>query len=135
MYIPELTERLSKQIRKHAPDLGLALRPPEKVSKIFTDMKQKLRPGQCSCVVYGIPCEMCPKWYYGETTWTIDRVEDENKKNLRYIRKNNKKKQNTKHHFDFDNKKVMKQVRSKRTLKIHEANQFLLNEHLAVNFK
>ena len=41
----------------------------------------------------------------------------------------------TKHQFDFDNKKVMKKVRSKRTLKIHEVNQIILNEDRAVNFK
>lgn len=39
------------------------------------------------------------------------------------------------HQFDFDNKKVMKKVRSRRTLKIHEVNQIILNEKVAVNQK
>lgn len=71
--------------------MDLAPRPPEKISKLFTDMKEKLRPGQCSCVVYGIPCEDCEKLYYGETTWTVDdRVEDGHKKDLKKMVINNK---------------------------------------------
>lgn len=30
---------------------------------------------------------------------------------------------------------IMKKVRSKRTLKMHEVNQIIMNEHQAVNFK
>lgn len=40
-----------------------------------------------------------------------------------------------KHRFDFDAKKIMKKVRSKTKVKIHEADQIILHEHQAVNFK
>lgn len=40
-----------------------------------------------------------------------------------------------KHEFDFDKVKVLKKVRTKGLLKIHEANQILLHEEVVVNFK
>lgn len=94
-------------------------------------------------MVYGIPCLNCKKWYFGETTWTLDdRIEEGHKKDLRYIPKNAKRRTalvkhvlEEKHQFDFDNKKVMKKVRSRRTLKIHEVNQIILHEQVAVNQK
>lgn len=55
-YVPGLSEILKKQITKFAPNVTIASRPPEKVGKLFTDMKQKLRTGQCPGVVYDIPC-------------------------------------------------------------------------------
>lgn len=68
-YVPNLTEVVSKQIRKYAPDLRIAPRPPSKVLSVFSDMKQKLKIGQCSCrVVYNIPCKDCRRSYVGETT-------------------------------------------------------------------
>lgn len=132
-FIPERSEQLSKQIKKRALDLGLARRPPEKVAKLFTDRKPKLRTGQCSCVVYGIPCKGCRKWYYGETTWIVDDRSEGHHDDARNIAKNPIKTalvrhmHETGHHFNFDNKKIMKKVRSKRTLKIHEANQIILH--------
>lgn len=96
-YIPQLTEQLSKQIKKFVPDLGIAPRPPEKVFRLFTDLKQKqqkLTPGQCSCVVYGIPCLNCNKWYYGETIWTLDgRIDEGHKKTFDTFRKTRKNEQ------------------------------------------
>lgn len=142
-YIPGLSEQLSKQLRRHSPELVIAPRPPAKVSQLFSDMKQKLRPGQCSCVVYGIPCSNCKKWYLGETSWSLDnRCKLGHCKDLKYGKKTSKNKTallhhtlETKHNFNFDGKKVMKKVRTKRLLKIHEANQIIINQHLALNFK
>ena len=141
-YIPGLFEQLAHNLKKFEPNLTLAPRPPEKVARLFSDMKEELRPGQCSCVVYGIPCNGCNDWYYGETSWTVDnRCKFGHKKDLNNMEKNPRKTAlvhhayTKNHQFDFDNKKVMKSVRSKRTLKIHEVNQIILNEHRAVNFK
>lgn len=39
------------------------------------------------------------------------------------------------HKFDFERVSVVKNVRNKGTLKIHEANHIILNEEKAVNFK
>lgn len=41
----------------------------------------------------------------------------------------------TNHEFDFDSAKVLKKVRARGMLKIHEANHIILNEGNTVNFK
>lgn len=73
-YISRLTEKVSKQIKKYVPNLCTAPRPPCKVGNLFTDMKEILRVGQNSMVVYDIPCGGChgKKGYLGETTWNLD---------------------------------------------------------------
>lgn len=141
-YIPGLTEQLSGKLRKYAPNLTIAPRPPEKGSKLFSDMKEKLSPGQCSCVVYGIPCQNCPRWYLGETTWTLNnRCKLGHAKDLKNMASKPRATalvhhaHTTKHRFNFEAKKIFKKVHSKRTLKIHETNQIILNDHIAVNFK
>lgn len=123
-YIPQLTEVVCKQIKKQIPNLCAAPRPPNKVSSLFTDMKQKLRTGQNSMVVYDIPCKGChqQKGYLGETSWNLeDRCgtcgHGRDLKN------------------DFDNKRILKKVRNKGILKINETNQIVLHEGYAVNFK
>lgn len=35
-YIPDLSEKLTKQLKRYAPELGIAPRPPDKVLKLFT---------------------------------------------------------------------------------------------------
>lgn len=140
-YIPNLTEAVEKQIRKYAPEMKIAPRPPNKVSRIFSNMKQKLEIGQCSCVVYNIPCKNCPRCYLGETTWRLDDRTGQHKNDLKNININNKKTAlvhhvfKKAHEFDFDNKEILKKVRSKRTIKIQEANQIILKGNLAVNFR
>ncbi len=140
-YVPNLTEAVAKQIRKYAPEMKIAPRPPNKVSSIFSNLKQKLRIGQCSCVVYNIPCKNCPRSYVGETTWRLDDRTGQHKTDLKNIQTNNKKTAlvhhayKTGHEFDFDNKKILKKVRSKRTIKIQEANHIILKGNLAVNFR
>lgn len=46
-YVPGLSEQVSKKILKYAADIELAPRPSNKVSHLYSDMKQKLRIGQC----------------------------------------------------------------------------------------
>lgn len=140
-YVPELSESLSKLIRKHNPELKLAPRPPDKVGRLFSDMKQKLKIGECSCVVYGIPCKNCIKLYVGETKRRVDTRGDEHKTDVRNKAKNPGKSalvhhvHKTGHLFDFENTEILKKVRTARTLKIHETNQIILQGKKAVNFK
>lgn len=140
-YVPNLTEVVAKQIRKYVPEMQIAPRPPEKVSHLFSNMKQKLNIGQCSCVVYNIPCKNCPRCYVGETTWRLDDRTGQHKNDLKNIQVNNKKTAlvhhvfKKGHEFDFNSKEILKKVRAKRTIKIHEANQIILKGNLAVNFR
>lgn len=39
------------------------------------------------------------------------------------------------HEFDFNNKEILKKLRSKRTIKIHETNQLILKGNSTVNFR
>ncbi|XP_037037920.1 uncharacterized protein LOC119075557 [Bradysia coprophila] len=140
-YIPGLTQAVAKQVGKYAPDLKIAPRPTNKVASIFSNMKHKLRPGQCSNVVYNIPCRNCPRSYVGCTCRRLDDRDVEHKKDVENMAKNNKKTalvyhvSTKKHQFDFANKEILKKVRSKRTIKIHEANKIILKGNSAVNFR
>lgn len=133
---------LSKQIKKHAPDLKIAYRPPEKIASIFSDMKQKLEDGQCSCVVYNIPCKDCRnRSYVGETKVRLDDREKGHKTDIKNVAKAPTRTalvnhiHKTGHTFDFEKKEILKKVRSQRTLKIHEANQIILKGKAAINSK
>lgn len=141
-YIPKLTE----QITKHIPNLCAAPRPLNKVGNLFTNMKEKLRVGQNSMVVYDIPCAGCheTRCYLGETTWNLnDRCGPPggHTRNQKNIEKNPRATAlvhhvaTTQHQFEFADKRILKKVRHKGILKIHETNQILLHEGYAVNFK
>lgn len=131
---------VSQQIKKHVPNLCAAPRPPNKVTNLFTDIKQKLRIGQNSMV------EGChkQKGYLGETTWNLeDRCGSKgHARDLKNIEKRSPRAtafchhvSTTKHQFDFDDKRILKKVRHKGILKINEVNQIILHEGYAVNFK
>lgn len=66
-YEQNLSESISKQLKRHNPNLMIASRPPVKVGNLYTDMKHKLSDDQQSCVIYSIPCKRCGKLYVGET--------------------------------------------------------------------
>lgn len=79
---------------------------------------------------------------FGETSWSVNnRWKLGHKKDLQSMNKNPRKTAlvhhtyTTRHQFNPEAKKVMKKVHSKRTLKIHETNKIIMNEHRAVNFK
>lgn len=140
-YVPGLTEVVSKRIQKYVPELTIAPRAPNKVGNIFTNMKQKLRIGQCSCVVYSIPCGNCPRKYVGCTGNRLDDRTSQHKNDLKNMHKNNHKTalvfhaHKHKHAFDFAGKTILRKVRKKRTLKIHEANHIILEGNSTVNFR
>jgi len=77
----------------------------------------------------------------GVTSRCICERCEQHKKDLKAIAKKPKKTalvahvNETKHEFDFDGVKVLKKVRTKGLLYIHEANQIILHEDVAVNFR
>lgn len=138
-YIPGITE----QLKRAAPELTVAPSPPAKVGKMFSDMKDKLPIDLHSLVVYKIPCKLCRKFYIGET---INNLCDRCKQHKNDVKNRDKKpyatalvshvtKTNPPHEFDFDDKSILKKVRHRGVLKIHEVNQIVLHEDRAVNFK
>lgn len=146
-YIPQITDAIKGQLQKHAPNLKIACRPPNKVSQVFSDMKQKLDERQNSFVVYRIQCKTCGRFYVGETTRCLDERCSQHAADVKAIKKKKQTEksrsktalvrhvQMKKHEFDFDSAKVLKKVRAKGLLKIHEANQIILLENQTVNFK
>ncbi|XP_037048105.1 uncharacterized protein LOC119082641 [Bradysia coprophila] len=140
-YIDGLSDVLKSQLKRHAPDLKVSFRPTNKVSQVFSNMKDKLEIGQNSNVVYSIRCKICGKSYIGETSRRLCERCSQHAKDVENKAKKPTKTAlvahvvNTKHEFDFSNAKILKKVRTRGLLKIHEANHIILNEGHTVNFK
>ncbi|KAG4080648.1 hypothetical protein HA402_013178 [Bradysia odoriphaga] len=140
-YIEGVSETIKKQFTRHAPQLKIAFRPPSKLSQAYSNMKEKLQNGQQSNVVYAIKCVQCGRSYIGETSRCLYERCDQHKKDVANVEKKPNKTalvrhvSQTKHQFDFDNAKILRKVRTRGLLKIHEANNIILNEHSVVNFK
>lgn len=141
-YVPGLSEALAKKLREAAPDLRIAFRTPYKVSSLYSDMKQKVPESEQSCVVYSIPCQVCPnKRYIGETRQKAAVRKGQHKTDVKNQNKNPRKSalvyhtHKTGHEFNFEAQKIIKKVRNPGTLKMHEANQIILHENEVVNFK
>lgn len=140
-YIESVSDMLKKQLLCHAPDLKISFCPASKVSQVFSNIKDKLETEQNSNVVYSIPCLQCGRSYIGETSRTLCERCEQHKKDVQNKEKKPKKTAlvahvtTTKHEFDFNQAKVIKKVRARGLLKIHEANHIILNEGSTVNFK
>lgn len=132
---------MKKQLQRHAPDLKMSFRPPSKVSQVFSNMKDKLDMTENSNVVYSIPCLQCGRIYIGETSRKLCERCEQHKKDVQNLAKKPTKTalvahvSTTKHEFDFSQAKVIKKVRTRGLLKIHEANHIILNEDITVNSK
>ena len=140
-YIEGISDSLKGQLKRHAPDLKISFRPTNKVSQVFSNMKHKLDTGQNSNVVYSIPCKNCGRIYIGETSRTLCERCSQHEKDVENQQKKPRKTalvahvSNTKHEFDFSQAKIIRKVRARGLLKIHEANHIILNEKRTVNFK
>ncbi len=146
-YVPGISEKIAETIKGKAPELKIAPRPVVKVGDIFTGLKQKLTTDQESCVVYRIRCKTCGKFYIGETSWCLCDRSKTHQNDIKYMNNkagNSKKTALVKHvfdtgpahhEFDFDGKEILKRVRKKAMLKIHEANQIVLHGDRTLNFK
>lgn len=140
-YMQGVSEIIKTQLQRHAPQLKVAFRPPCKVSQAFTNMKDKLENGQQSNIVYSIPCLQCGRSYIGETSRCLCERCDQHEKDVANIAKKPNKTalvrhvSTTNHQFDFSRAKILRKVRTRGLLKIHEANNIILNESSVVNFK
>lgn len=140
-YIPGISDTIKRQLKQHSPDLKLAFRPASKVSQVFSEMKDKLEIGQNSNVVYMVRCKQCKGIYIGETCRCFYERCSQHKKDVENRGKKPTKTAlvqhvvKTKHEYDFEKGQILKKVRSRGLLKIHEANQIIIHEDIAVNFK
>lgn len=140
-YMEGVSEIIKTQLTRHAPQLKIAFRPPCKVSQAFTNMKDKLDNAQQSNIVYSIPCIQCGRHYIGETSRCLWERCDQHEKDVANIAKKPNKTalarhvSTTNHQFDFNKAQILRKVRTRGLLKIHEANHIILNEGSVVNFK
>ncbi len=104
-------------------------------------MKDPVPVPENSNVVYSIPCKNCGLVYIGETSRKLCERCSQHTKDVENVQKKPTKTalvshvNHTKHEFGFDQAKILKKVRNRGLLKIHEANFILLNEGQTVNFK
>lgn len=115
---------------------------------MFTNLKQALTEDQHSSIVYRVQCKLecqtCGKFYIGESTWCLcDRFKT-HASDVGHKEKNPRRTTLVKHvvdtgpnhhEFDFNRKEILKKVRRKDLLKIHEANQIILHANQTFNFK
>ncbi|KAG4069678.1 hypothetical protein HA402_014701 [Bradysia odoriphaga] len=140
-YMHGLSETIKTQLKRHAPQLQLSFRPPCKVSQAFTNMKDPVESAQQSNVVYGIPCAQCGASYIGETSRCLSERCNQHEKDVANVAKKPTKTalvrhvSTTNHQFDFNRAQILRKVRTRGLLKIHEANHIILNESSVVNFK
>lgn len=140
-YIDGISDTLKSQLKRHSPNLKIAFRPASKVSQVFTNMKEKLEVGQNSNIVYSIRCIQCGRSYIGESSRCLCERCAQHSKDVQNRDKKPKKTAlvahvvATNHEFDFSNARILKKVRARGLLKIHEANHIILNEGNTVNFK
>lgn len=112
-----------------------------KQAQVYTDMKEKVETGLQSNVVYSIPCKMYQGRYIGKTSQKFCIRCGQHKKDVENANKKPRKSAlvahvvKARHEFDFEKASIMKKVRAKGLLKIHEANQIIFHEKEVVNFK
>ncbi|XP_055522676.1 uncharacterized protein LOC129716860 [Wyeomyia smithii] len=122
-YIPCLSEKIRKILRRH--DMTLASRPQNKIKhKIFSKMKDRIRPGKQKNVVYSVPCGTNDgKTYIGQTKRMLEVRIAEHKNDCR--NKNPKSGLATHtieegHVFDFDNTAFLERIDDPATRMIAE---------------
>ncbi|XP_053681982.1 uncharacterized protein LOC128732703 [Sabethes cyaneus] len=67
-YIPNLSNKINKQLKKEYPNIKLATYNTNTVKKLFSNIKDPIPTDHHSNVIYSIPCKDCDACYIGLTT-------------------------------------------------------------------
>lgn len=141
VYVPNLSDTITRSCKHFIPDVQLAMRPQNKNSNMFSNLKSEIPKENKSSVVYKIDCEDCEATYIGETIQKLgtrkrqhmnDTKKQSNSNNLSALAKHAIK---NKHNFKFDEMKILVNERNKTKLQIHEVNQIIKFERNACNDK
>lgn len=141
VYVPNLSENISRSCKYFVPNVQLAMRPYNKNGNMFTNMKSKIAKEDKSGVVYKIDCSDCPATYIGETIQKLgarkcqhinDSKKQPSSKNLSALAKHAIDNQ---HGFNFNDVKILVNERNKTKLQIHEVNHIIKFEQNACNDK
>lgn len=137
-YIPTVSESLKKNFQYFAPDISLALRPPNKNAKFFTNLKSRLGKMEKSGCVYKVECADCDCVYVGETKQKLgERMKqhayDVSKEKTTTALADHATQ--TRHSFKFDDVSILCREKNKQRLRLQEVNHIIRNEDHACNFK
>ncbi|XP_055614511.1 uncharacterized protein LOC129760856 [Uranotaenia lowii] len=137
-YVPGLSERVAKILRKH--DVIAAFKPCDKVkSTIFTKLKDPIPKMQQTKVVYSIQCS-CGKEYVGQTSQTLEKRTKQHENNIRL--KNTQTglaqhalQDDADHKFYFDKTRILERICHKSHRLIAEKLHIKLRGNQAVNLQ
>lgn len=138
-YIPCLSEKLSKILRKH--NITLAYQPRDKVKNtVFSRLKDPIPKQKTKNVVYAVPCGTDDgKVYVGQTGRMLETRINEHRSN---IRKKEAKTGLTQHHmeeghnFDFEKTDILERIENQETRTIAEAFHIkLIGDDRTVNMQ
>ncbi|XP_053687290.1 uncharacterized protein LOC128736823 [Sabethes cyaneus] len=137
-YIPGLSERIGKSLRKH--DIIAAYKPNDKIkTTIFTKLKDQIPIMQQTNVVYSIPCGVCnDKEYIGQTSQMLEKRIKQHKNSIRTSSSITGLTQHTielGHVFDFSNVHVLERINSEPTRLTAEMLHIKIREQRAVNLQ
>ncbi|XP_058817913.1 uncharacterized protein LOC131681226 [Topomyia yanbarensis] len=138
-YVPGLSEKLEKILRKH--DTKLAFKPKDKIkNRIFSKLKDPIPPGKQKNVVYSIPCGTGDgKTYVGQTgrrleTRVAEHKNDAKKKDARTGLAQHTLQEG--HIFDFDNTRILERIENQESRLTAEMFHIkILSEEKTVNLQ
>lgn len=112
-YIPHLSEKVGKALRKH--DIIAAYRPNDKIKNtVFSRLKDKVPIMQQTNVVYSVPCGVCKdRAYVGQTSQKLEKRLKQHKDAVLNNTANSGLSQHTLgigHVFDFSRTKILEKV-------------------------
>lgn len=116
-FIPNITNRLTRAIKQDHDDINFGYYSYKPIQKFFTNVKDKTDLLSKSNLIYSIPCIDCPLHYIGQTSsWLKTRLtlhkSDLNTKKTRCALSTHCL--NNNHKPDFENVKVLRNVRNKK---------------------
>ncbi|XP_058817473.1 uncharacterized protein LOC131680779 [Topomyia yanbarensis] len=137
-YIPCLSEKVGKTLRKH--DVTIAYKPCDKIkTTVFTKLKDVIPKMQQTNVVYSIPCGVCKdREYVGQTSQTLEKRLTQHKKSVITNTSTTGLTQHTNdsgHHFDFSRTKILERINNERNRLNAEVLHIKLREKTAVNLQ
>ncbi|XP_055591158.1 uncharacterized protein LOC129743207 [Uranotaenia lowii] len=137
-YIPGLSERVARILRKH--DVIAAFKPCDKIkSTVFTKLKDPIPKMMQTNVVYSVPCS-CGKEYIGQTSQTLEKRTKQHENSIRVKNKQTGLAQHAleddaDHTFDFAKTQILERISHKSHRLIAEKLHIKLRGNQSVNLQ
>ena len=137
-YIPHLSEKVGKALRKH--DIVAAYKPNDKIKNtVFSKLKDKIPLMQQTNVVYSVPCGACDdRMYIGQTSQKLERRLKQHKDAVRNNTPNSGLAQHSLelgHVFDFNRASIVEKVGAENVRCTVEMLHIKMRGNKAVNLQ